>query len=615
MRIACLGGGPGGLFFSALLKARRPDAEITVFERNPADATYGFGVVFSRPTLRILDETDPATYEAIASHGEGWEDLEIRRRGERLRIDGNGYIAIARKELLRILQERAVAAGVDVRFEADVEGLEELRAEGWDMIVAADGVNSLARRELAPSLEPEVAAGESMFIWFGTPQTFDALTFSFVENEHGVFATHAYPFAPGKSTFIVETDKASWRRAGLDHSGWDSLQPGESDEVATAYCTDLFAEDLAGERLLLNNSKWMTFPTVRSRRWSHDEVVAIGDAVHTAHFSVGSGTKMAMEDAAVLADRVAELGAGREAIEEFEEVRRPRVERTQALAAPSLIWWERFPHYGSMSNSSFAFHFLTRSLATSASELESIAPRFTESSNLAGATERRLREPLTVGGLELSGSLAVDLADDGSGDEATMPTGAGLVFVSLPPTANEGSLRDSLAAARGRGPPAAGLFAPASDSSSAAKAAALATAAGADLLELDPGTDLDELGAGGRDCDVSRTLIELVAAARREWPARRPLGLRIGVRGRDNRRPPRGLAEIARELRSDGVDMFTLRADPDHESSRTRTLLTADYLRHYTPMRVCVQGATPTLGQAATVLLAERADLCRGIVT
>jgi len=626
MRVACVGGGPGGLFFSALLKSRLPEAEVVVLEQNPAEATYGFGVVFSKPTLLRLEQADPDVYAAIVAGGEAWDDIEIRRRGERLRVDGNGYVAIARKRLLQILQRRAQRVDVELRFEQDPVGLDDLRRGGWDLIVGSDGVNSGLRHRLEHELGPRIDTGRSMYIWFGTSQDFDALTFSFVENEHGAFGAHAYPFGEGQSTFIVETDPATWRRAGLDRPGWDALAPGESDELATSYCAELFADDLRGEPLLLNNSKWLRFANVSCRRWSSDEVVMLGDAVHTAHFSVGSGTKMAMEDGAALAALVPADGPVAAALDGYERERRARVDRTQFLALPSQVWWEEFSGYGQLSNEQFAFHFLTRSLAITGKDLESRAPRFMREHAAALRVAERLHEPLRLRGLEVPNAIAVDAPTGPPANKADEPPvevagvwtasfGAGLVFVKPTAADTPAGVQAQLRHVRGAGAGAVGVSVPAVSGDAAQRAAEIASSAAADVLELDPGLNLDGLVAslpGRADAEQDGDLSALIAAARLVWPRSKPLIVRLVVEGGSDLRPPDDLVDAADHLLSRGVDMLTLAATPGDGEARARVLLAADRMHSRSSLAVCVEGVVDNLDEAAAILLAGRADLCRG---
>ncbi|MGW0710659.1 FAD-dependent monooxygenase [Streptomyces sp. NPDC002643] len=361
-RIACVGGGPGGLFFAALIKQADPSVEVTVFERNRPEDTFGFGVVFSDATLAAIHAADPVLRTGLAEHGRHWDDIEVRLKGRRVRCGGNGMAAITRKTLLHLLHRRAEEVGVDLRFSHEVPG-DPAQLADYDLIVAADGANSRFRDRLADVLVPEVEVATAKFIWFGTSYPFDGLTFVHEHGPHGTFAVHGYPIGDGVSTFIVETDEESWRRAGLDE--FDTTQPpGPSDEKTRHYLEKLFAEQIDGHELLVNNSRWGNFRTRRTRRWHSGNVALLGDAAHTAHFSVGSGTKMAMEDAIALADS---LTAHRDdlpaALEAYEAAARPSVEKIQASARPSLSWWEHFGRYhDAFEPIQFAFHFISRSI-------------------------------------------------------------------------------------------------------------------------------------------------------------------------------------------------------------------------------------------------------------
>jgi salicyloyl-CoA 5-hydroxylase len=372
VRIACLGGGPGGLLAALLAKRGDPAREVTVYERNRAGDTFGFGVVFSDATLDGIDAADPVLRRALTTRGVHWDPIEVRLRGERWRFGGNGMAAVARRTLLSLLQEQAAAAGVDLRFSAPVQP-DDLLGAGYDLVIAADGANSLTRARFAGVFGPSVVTATAKFIWFGTSYPFDGLTFVHEQSPHGVFAVHGYPIGDGVSTFIVETDAPSWRAAGLD--AFDTSQPpGPSDEITRAYLEKLFAEQIDGAPLLVNNSRWGNFRTWRTRRWRHragrTAVALLGDAAHTAHFSVGSGTKMAMEDAIALVAALDaagdEPGAVDAALAAYEAVRRPQVTRIQDAARPSLSWWEHFGRsYRTLPPWQFAFHFFSRSLPES----------------------------------------------------------------------------------------------------------------------------------------------------------------------------------------------------------------------------------------------------------
>jgi len=364
-RIACIGGGPGGLFFALLAKRADPSRQVTVYERNRAADTFGFGVVFSDATLARIDEADPVLRTALQEHGVHWDPIEIRLKGERLRCGGMGMAAVARKALLGLLQARASAADVDIHFETEVDPAALLAGEA-DLVVAGDGANSRVRTTFADQLVPTVEVASAKFIWFGTNYPFSGLTFVHERGPHGVFAVHGYPIGNGVSTFIVETDEESWRAAGLD--AFDVGQPpGPSDENSRRYLENLFADQIDGCSLLTNNSRWGNFRTWRTRAWSHDRMALLGDAAHTAHFSVGSGTKMAMEDAVALAAALDRHPDDVEAVlSAYEQERRPEVAKIQDSARPSLSWWEHFGRYhDSFEPWQFAYHFLTRSITDS----------------------------------------------------------------------------------------------------------------------------------------------------------------------------------------------------------------------------------------------------------
>jgi len=362
IRVACIGGGPGGLFFATLLRRSRPDIEVVLYERNEASDAFGFGVVFSDRTLQKIDAADPVLHDALEREGVHWDSIGVKLRGEEFAFAGNGMAAVHRRVLLRFLQEKSAESGVDLRFGAEAPPLADLR-ENFDVVVAADGANSRIREALAADLDTAVEMATAKFIWFGTTHQFDRLTFVHQRGEHGNFAAHAYPIGQGLSTFIVETDEPTWRAAGLDRFDM-STPPGVSDAVSQEYLRQLFAADIDGAPLIGNNSRWANFRTRRTRRWHKDNVVLLGDAVHTAHFSVGSGTKMAMEDAVSLAQHLARsVGDLEAAFGAYEAERQLDVARIQSAARPSLSWWEHFAfYYDALDPLDFAFHFFSRSI-------------------------------------------------------------------------------------------------------------------------------------------------------------------------------------------------------------------------------------------------------------
>jgi len=369
MRIAVLGGGPGGLFAATLAKSADPGREVTVFERNRAEDTFGFGVVFSDATLEGIHAADPVVRDALTEHGVHWDPIEVRLHGERFRCHGNGMAAVERRTLLGLLQRRAVDAGVDVRFSTEIDP-DDILSAGYDLVVASDGANSRLRDRFSDVFVPSAETATAKFIWLGTTYPFEGLTFVHQRGPHGVFAVHGYPIGTGVSTFIVETDEESWRAAGLDE--FDATQPpGPSDEKTKAYLQELFAEQIDGHPLLVNNSRWGNFRTRRARRWRHrvsgTAIALLGDAAHTAHFSVGSGTKMAMEDAVALVAALGEHGDDVDAaLVSYEAVRQPQVAKIQNSARPSLSWWEHFGRsHDALPAWQFAYHFFTRSLTES----------------------------------------------------------------------------------------------------------------------------------------------------------------------------------------------------------------------------------------------------------
>ena len=350
MKIVILGAGPAGLYAGLLIKKANPAHDITILERNPPDVTYGWGVVFSDRTLAAFQRADYKTYEQITSQFVIWDAIDTRYRGETIRCGGHVIASITRKTLLHILQQRCAELGVTLQFSAEVNDLAELPAH--DLLIAADGLNSIVRKAYAAQFQPTIETGKAKYIWLGAEKVLDAFTFIFRENEHGLFQVHAYPFSGATSTFIVECDEASWLKAGLD----------QADEAASlAYCERLLADDLNGARLLSNNSRWMNFPTLKTQRWQHDNIVLLGDAAHTAHFSIGSGTKLAMEDAIALATALEQYDGLNTALNEYQLERKPVVETFQRAAQESQRYFETLKRYLNLDPIPFTFQLLTRS--------------------------------------------------------------------------------------------------------------------------------------------------------------------------------------------------------------------------------------------------------------
>jgi anthraniloyl-CoA monooxygenase len=360
-KINIIGAGPAGLYCALLLKKANPTLYIAVYERNPPDVTYGWGVVFSDRTLSSFQRADYKTYMEITEQFVIWDAIDVRYRGETIRCGGHVIAAIERRRLLNILQRRCAELGVDLHFGVEIGGLDDLPES--DLIIAADGVNSIIRRAYEDVFKPSIELGKAKYIWLGADKVLDAFNFIFHDTDHGLFQVHAYPFSGTTSTFIVECEEETWRRAGLD-------QADEAESLA--FCTRLLRGDLDGAPLLSNNSKWITFPTLTTKNWhaqirgrgsgvGDQKVVLLGDAAHTAHFSIGAGTKLAMEDAIALAGALEQHDALEAALDAYEVERKPVVETFQRAAQESRTYFETLKRYLGLPPMQFAFQLLTRS--------------------------------------------------------------------------------------------------------------------------------------------------------------------------------------------------------------------------------------------------------------
>ncbi len=438
MRIAIIGGGPAGLYFAILMQRDFPKARITVVERNRADDTFGFGVVFSDATLDAFAAADGPSYHAITESFAYWDDISIHAKGTEHRIGGNGFCGCSRRTLLLLLQQRARQLGVELRFgeEAQPEDFPDA-----DLIVAADGINSPIRSRFASHFQPEVTLRPNRFAWMGSTRPFDAFTFFFKERPEGIFIAHCYQYEANASTWVLETDPETFARAGLD----------TMDEAASArFMEEVFAEELAGHRLITNRSAWRRFPALKCARWTRGNLVLIGDAKASAHFSIGSGTKLAMEDAIALHQAFLHAGSTAEALSRFEHGRREDVEKTQHAADVSLVWFEHVKRFWDMHPTRFAFGLMTRSKAITWDNLALRAPEFTAGTQAVFAAEEGgdpakppMFQPFRLRGMELANRTVVSPMCMYSAEEG-VPTdfhlmhygaravgGAGLIFTEM----------------------------------------------------------------------------------------------------------------------------------------------------------------------------------------
>ncbi len=366
MNVVVIGGGPAGLYFSLLLKQRHPEDHIVVHERNEAGATYGWGVVFSDIALSFLKDADPAFFRKFTAHHQRCDYMEVTHNGVRVPLHNNHFSRTSRIDLLRVLQQACVEAGVDIRYGSRVADPAEL--PDADIVVAADGVNSEVRTRLAEHFRPSFDVRRNKFAWYGTHQLFHPVSLIFRQTEYGVFIAHAYQYSDSLSTFLVEVDPETWHRAGLDTA---------SEEESRAFCEQVFAEDLGGHALLGNRSNWFQASVVRNEHWSHGKVVLLGDALRSVHFSLGSGTRMAMQDAIALCGALCEHRddvAG--AFQAFESSRRDASARFQDAARRSLDWYESVDSKMHLDPVAFAYDYMLRTGRVTHEDLRERDPAF-----------------------------------------------------------------------------------------------------------------------------------------------------------------------------------------------------------------------------------------------
>jgi anthraniloyl-CoA monooxygenase len=366
MRIKIIGGGPAGMYFAILMKKADAAHDITIYERNGPDDTFGWGVVFSGKTLSNLREADEPSHAEITRNFEAWDNVDVVHRGEKISVHGNSFSGIARLRLLKILQRRCEDLGIHPNFRTEIADFDSWR-DDCDLLVGSDGVNSLLRGKFKAEFQPDLSTRPNKYIWYGTNQLFHGLTLTFRETPAGVFAAHSYKFDKTASTFIVECDPLTWKQAGFAEM---------SDEGTRAYLAKVFAPGLDGHPLLSNNSKWINFVLVKNAHWSFENAALLGDALHTAHFSIGSGTKLALEDAIALKESFDETSDVAEALQRFEEVRKPIIEDYQAAAYDSMVWFEKAREYMHLTPIELAYVLMTRSGKVDRESLRRRDPEF-----------------------------------------------------------------------------------------------------------------------------------------------------------------------------------------------------------------------------------------------
>ncbi len=655
MRIAVIGGGPGGLYFSVLARRFGAADEITVWERNAPGETFGFGVVLSDKVLGAVERADPVVASELRPMLAEWDDIDVHYRGTTYTAGGNRLAAMSRAGLLTALRRRCSQLGVPVRSGIEVDDVDALAAE-YDLVVAADGVNSLTRQRYAETFRPTVHTGKTRYIWLSTTLELDAFTFYVVDTPGGALQVHAYPTSPHTSTLICELSENAWRAAGFAEAAASHQEAGESDEWSIALLADLCKDILGGHKLYGNNSRWLRFPTVRCETWRHRNVVLVGDAAHTAHFSIGSGTKLAMDDAASLAQCLNGQPIAEEALAAYEAERRPAVLSLQRAARASGEWFENVDKYLHQEPQQFAVNLLTRSRRVPYASLRRRDPEFLLGAErwfaavAGGEVSRPMLQPLALGGLELVNRVVVS-------PEEVFPSRGGvpddLQLVCLGGAALGGAglvLTGPVSVSAGTGAPGgAGLHtaeqaagwrrvvdfvhahspakigvrlgcygtdAPSPDVLPRVFADAAARAAdGFDLLELDcaHGGLLSALlssSDGERDGrplrDRLRGPLEVFGALRDVWPSERPVSVRLApASGGDG---SGALAEIANEFAARGAAAVHVSVGPHSDPDAFTDLIRNQAVRN----KECAVIAAGRIAASDvdTIVLAGRADLC-----
>jgi anthraniloyl-CoA monooxygenase len=372
MKINILGGGPAGLYFAILMKKADPSHDVTIIERDGPDDTFGWGIVFSGRTLAGLADYDEPSHDAIADAFQLWDNVDVVHQGEKISIRGNSFAGIGRLAFLNILHDRCRELGVMIRFHTNVTEADHSSYLEADLVLAADGANSLTRHLYAEQFQPEIEMGRNKYIWLGTHRLFHGLTFTFRQHESGAYAAHSYKFNGSTSTFIAELSEETWRRAGYE---------GMSEEETLKYLQGVFADDLDGYPLMTNGFlKWLNFPIIRNRCWHHGNMVLAGDALRTAHFSIGSGTKLALEDSIALFESFQAKGTGdvSAVLRHYQESRKPEVDAYQQAAHSSLVWFETIEERMNLAPVAMAWEVMTRSGRVDADSLRKRDARFVE---------------------------------------------------------------------------------------------------------------------------------------------------------------------------------------------------------------------------------------------
>ncbi|HKW06801.1 MAG TPA: bifunctional salicylyl-CoA 5-hydroxylase/oxidoreductase, partial [Candidatus Dormibacteraeota bacterium] len=708
MNIAIIGGGPAGLYLATLLKLLNRAHRIEVWERNAADDTFGFGVVFSDETLSGIENADAAFFERLTKSFAIWDDIDVHFKGQVETSGGHGFAAISRQRLLAILRDRCQEFGVEIHQRHPAPPPDELR-ESFDVVVAADGVNSLTRSARADVFQPSVDLRHARYIWLGTPLVFDAFKFFIAETDVGVVQAHAYPYSDSMSTFIVELSEDSWRRSGQMDSADRSWKPGENDEAGIEFCAEIFRDDLRGAQLIGNNSRWIRFPTVRTRNWRDGNLVLIGDAAHTAHFSIGSGTKLAMEDALALAACLHENPTVDAALAAYEAERRPVVESAQRAAQASLEWFENIGQYAHQDPPQFAFNLLTRSRRITYSNLQLRDPEFVERVvqwfRPNGAAVPPMFVPIRLRDLELPNRVIVSAMDMYSAEDGLIGEfhlvhlgskalgGAALVMTEMVCVSPEGRIS----------PGCAGMYAPEHEAAftrladfvhtqtpakiglqlghsgrkgstrlmwegmdepldsgnwaliapsplpyiSASQvpremtredmaavreqfveSARMGARAGFDLLELhcahgyllasfiSPLTNRRSDEYGGSLSNRLRFPLEVFDAVRAEWPAERPMTVRLSATDwYDGGLSAEESVLVARAFvghGADAIDVSTGQTVSEEQPSFGRSYQTpySDRIRNQAGVKTIAVGAISSYDDVNTIILAGRADMC-----